>query len=268
MLILKEPFQTLWKNKDAFTEVEAIQGKIARAKETRKTLRFEVNEQGFYLKLHHGTSLRIAINNLLRLRLPVLGADCEWNAIHRLSDNGINTMQGVAFGQRGNNPLTCTSFIITKDLAPVIDLHEYSKNWRTTPPSFNVKQMIIRRLATMVRKMHQCGINHRDCYLGHFMLHLPFDSTEESLKISVIDLHRAQIRKTVPKRWRDKDLIGLYFSSMDIGLTKRDILRFMKIYFDKPLRSILEDEKALIKSSRKEAERIQKRMIRKAARFK
>ncbi|USE76561.1 lipopolysaccharide core heptose(I) kinase RfaP, partial [Escherichia coli] len=31
--------------------------------------------------------------------------------------------------------------------------------------------------------------------------------------------------------WRDKDLIGLYFSSMNIGLTQRDIWRFMKVYF-------------------------------------
>ncbi|MGQ7789093.1 lipopolysaccharide kinase InaA family protein [Shigella flexneri] len=29
---------------------------------------------------------------------------------------------------------------------------------------------------------------------------------EEELKISVIDLHRAQLRTRVPGRWRDKDL--------------------------------------------------------------
>ena len=94
MLILKEPFKTLWKDKDAFTKVETIQGNLARAKETRKTIRFEINGQGYYLKLHHGTSLRIVINNLLRLRLPVLGADREWNAIHRLAEHGVDTMEG------------------------------------------------------------------------------------------------------------------------------------------------------------------------------
>lgn len=91
----------------------------------------------------------------------------------------------------------------------------------------------------MVRKMHQGGINHRDCYICHFLLHLPFEGDEESLKISVIDLHRAQIRNSVPRRWRDKDLIGLYFSSLNIGLTKRDVFRFLKIYFALPLRDIL-----------------------------
>ena len=66
----------------------------------------------------------------------------------------------------------------------------------------------------MVRDMHAAGINHRDCYICHFLLHLPFSGKEEELKISVIDLHRAQLRTRVPRRWRDKDLIGLYFSSM------------------------------------------------------
>ena len=69
--------------------------------------------------------------------------------------------------------------------------------------------MLIKRVATMVRDMHAAGINHRDCYICHFLLHLPFSGKEEELKISVIDLHRAQLRTRVPRRWRDKDLIGL-----------------------------------------------------------
>ncbi|MBL3467873.1 lipopolysaccharide core heptose(I) kinase RfaP, partial [Klebsiella pneumoniae] len=99
-----------------------------------------------------------------------------------------------------------------------------------------VKRMLIKRVATMVRDMHAAGINHRDCYICHFLLHLPFSGKEEELKISVIDLHRAQLRTRVPRRWRDKDLIGLYFSSMNIGLTQRDIWRFMKVYFAAPLK--------------------------------
>lgn len=38
--------------------------------------------------------------NLLSLRMPVLGADREWNAIHRLRDVGVDTMYGVAFGEK------------------------------------------------------------------------------------------------------------------------------------------------------------------------
>lgn len=141
------------------------------------------------------------------------------------------------------NPLRRHSFIITKDLTPTVSLEDYCANWPSLAPDFRVKQLIIRRVAQMVRKMHAVGINHRDCYICHFLLHLPFSGEEQDLKISVIDLHRAQLRKKVPTRWRDKDLIGLYFSSLNIGLTSRDIFRFMKVYFDSPLREILKKNK-------------------------
>ncbi len=99
--------------------------------------------------------------------------------------------------------------------------------------------------------MHATGINHRDCYICHFLLHLPFTGNEEQLKISVIDLHRAQLRNSVPIRWRNKDLIGLYYSSLNIGLTQRDVLRFMKVYFGLSLRDILQQEASLIAKAAK-----------------
>ena len=263
MVVLKEPFNREWKNKDVFEEVERIQGDVARALETRETLRFELDGEGFYLKHHRGTTVGEVFKNLIQLRLPVLGADREWNAIHRLKELGVDTMEGVAYGQEGWNPIRRNSFIITKDLAPVMELSEYCKNWPKEPPSFEVKEMLIRRVATMTRKMHQGGINHRDCYLCHFLLGLPFDGKEENLKLYIIDLHRSQMRDKVPPRWRDKDLIGLYFSSMDIGLNQRDIFRFLKSYFQAPLKEIFKNEKALFAVARKKAERIKARTIRK-----
>ena len=134
----------------------------------------------------------------------------------------------------------------------------------TNPPTPVVKRMLIKRVATMVRKMHLSGINHRDCYICHFLLHLPFSGEEETLKISVIDLHRAQIRDRVPRRWRDKDLIGLYFSSMNIGLTQRDVFRFMQIYFAQPLRDVMKQEQALMAKTEEKANKIKERTLRKS----
>ena len=256
MLVLREPFASLWRGKDAFQEVEKISGEIARALETRRTLRFEVDGKGYYLKLHHGTTVKEIIKNLICLRLPVLGADREWNAIHRLRDVGVGTMTGVAFGQKGVNPLTRTSFIITKDLAPVMSLEDYCSQWGEIPPDLSIKRVLIKRVAEMVREMHRCGINHRDCYLCHFLMSLPFDGTEQGLKLSVIDLHRAQFREKVPLRWRDKDLIGLYYSSLNCGLTRTDICRFLKIYFNASLHQIWKDNSSLIGCANKKAQRI------------
>ena len=79
----------------------------------------------------------------------------------------------------------------------------------------------------MTRVMHQNGINHRDFYICHFLL----DHTKlDAMQLYLIDLHRAKCRKKTGKRWLIKDLAGLYFSSLDIGLTQRDLLRFMREY--------------------------------------
>src|SRR5690606_4611652 len=75
----------------------------------------------------------------------------------------------------------------------------------------------------------------------------------------LIDLHRAQVRPSVPRRWRDKDLAGLYFSALDIGLTRRDRLRFLKHYFQRPLRRILAEEAALLTILEGKAARLQER---------
>ncbi|MGP1959858.1 MAG: lipopolysaccharide core heptose(I) kinase RfaP [Arsenophonus sp. NC-TX2-MAG3] len=262
MLQLKQPFKNLWKDKDPFIEIEKLDGKIFRQLETRKTLCFKVKAKNYFLKIHYGTSLKEILKNLFSLRLPVLGVDREWKAIHCLYEAGIDTMHGKAFGKKGINPLRRKSFIITEALIPTISLEEYCANWKNSAPKFNTKKILIFRMAEIVRKMHRCGINHRDCYICHFLLYLPFDGDEKKLKISIIDLHRAQIRQHVPKRWKDKDLIGLYFSSLNIGLSYRDIFRFMQIYFSDSLRSILNNEQKLISNANIKAIRIKERTIR------
>ncbi|MGP3593812.1 lipopolysaccharide core heptose(I) kinase RfaP [Vagococcus sp. WN89Y] len=264
MVELKAPFATLWCDKDAFEEVKKLQGEVFRELESRRTLRFELSGKTYFLKWHRGTTIKEIVKNLISLRLPVLGADREWKAIHRLHKVGVDTMNGVAFGEKGLNPLTKTSFIITEDLTPTISLEDYCAEWAVKPPAPRIKRMLITRVATMVRKMHLAGINHRDCYICHFLLHLPFNGDEESLKISVIDLHRAQLRSHVPLRWRDKDLIGLYFSSLNIGLTRGDIWRFLKLYFDLPLRDILIKESPLLEKAKIQAKKIHERTIRKS----
>ncbi|AHN25136.1 Lipopolysaccharide core biosynthesis protein WaaP, heptosyl-I-kinase [Gilliamella apicola] len=258
-IILKSPFEQLWLQKDPFTEVELISGKVYRAVKQRKTLNFQLEGESYFIKIHRGTTIKEIVKNLISLRLPVLDAKQEWDAIHRLEQAGVNTMDGRAFGRKGLNPLTRHSFIITKDLNPTISLEDFTKSWITHPPSYNLKRSLIIYLANMTAKMHAAGVNHRDCYLCHFLLDIPLFENNQQIKLSVIDLHRAQTRDKVPTRWRDKDLIGLYFSSAKIGLTNRDIWRFLKVYFNKPLKTILRDEHKLITSAQQKAERISKR---------
>jgi heptose I phosphotransferase len=83
--------------------------------------------------------------------------------------------------------------------------------------------------------------------------------------LSLIDLHRAQVRPKTPRRWRDKDLSALYFSALGIGMTQRDFLRFLRVYFDCPLRDVLRDEAGLLEHLNREAAHLQRRFVRKFA---
>ena len=262
---LEEPFRSLWAGRDPFVAVEALQGEVFRELEARRTLRTEVGGQSYFVKIHRGVGWGEIIKNLLCLRLPVLGAANEWQAIHRLAQLGVDTMHGVAFGRRGRHPATQHSFIITEELKPTISLEDFCRDWPGNPPPLPLKQALIRRVAEMARKMHQGGVNHRDFYLCHFLLHLDPAPTPENLKLSLIDLHRAQIRTTTPRRWRDKDLASLYFSALDIGLTRCDRLRFLRGYFDRPLRLVLRDEAECLQQLESEARHLRQRYLRKFA---
>lgn len=245
-LILAEPFKTLWAGRDAFTEVEKLQGQVYRELDARRTLRTEVDGHGFFVKIHRGIGWAEILKNLITAKLPVLGAGQEWLAIQRLQQVGVPTMTAVAYGEKGSNPADQHSFIVTEELAPTVSLEDLSMDWGKQPPEPVIKHALIAEVARMTGMMHRAGVNHRDCYICHFLLHTDKPLVADDFKLSVIDLHRAQVRSKIPLRWRNKDLAALYFSALDIGLTQRDKLRFLKGYFQQPLRQILAEEAALL----------------------
>ena len=266
-LWLQPPFVGLWAGQDAFAAVDALDGEVFRQRDGRRTFRCEIGGRGYFVKIHHGIGWGEIVKNLLVGRAPILGAGNEWQAIHRLTAIGIDTMRAVAFGQRGWNPARRHSFLITEELAPTISLEDFCREWAHQPPPTALKHALIRRVADMAGRMHRAGVNHRDFYLCHFLLHLEPQPTAQNLKLSLIDLHRAQSRTQVPRRWRDKDLAGLYFSALGIGLTQRDFLRFLRVYFARPLRAILREEAPLLRHLAQEGRRLQAKYARKNREF-
>jgi len=265
-LFLDEPFRSLWAGQDAFVAARALQGTVLRALEGRRTLCTEVGGRGYYVKLHRGVGWGEIFKNLVTARLPVLGAEHEWLAIRRLTELGVDTMKAVAFGRRGSNPAKLESFIVTEELAPTVSLEDYCRDWPTQPPKPALKRALIVRVAEMAGRMHRGGVNHRDCYICHFLLHTNPPPSPERLRLSLIDLHRAQVREgAAPRRWRDKDLAALHFSSLEIGLTARDRLRFLRAYFGRPLREIFREEALLLAFLEREGARLTERYRRKFA---
>ena len=259
---LREDFALQWQNKDPFEVVQSIEGKVYREKEGRRTLRFETNGGAFFLKLHNGVGWHEIFKNLFQMRLPIIGASNEWLAIKRLGDIGVDTLTPVAYGEKGFNPARQKSFVITEELKGTLSLAKYVEKWEDTPPSYRLKTAINSKLAQIAKTIHDNGINHRDLYLCHFLLDISHGVEKvdhNNIKFFLVDLHRAQIRNEVPLRWKVKDVASIYFSAMNLDLTRRDIFRFMKLYSGKGLGSTLNEDKEFWEKVQLRAEKLYRR---------
>lgn len=243
-VILRDELIRQWKNQDVFSLMENVQGNVAREMKDRQTLRFEINGQGYYRKWHRGVGWQEIIKNYLQLRMPVLGASNEWHALNKLRALDVPSLIPLAYGARGKNPARQQSFIVTRELTDVIQLDHFFEQYSV---NIKAKWRILARVAEIARELHAAGINHRDLYLCHFMLKIQL-ITDQTLvpDLYLVDLHRAQLRPQVPERWLVKDLGGLLFSSFNLQLTRRDYLRFIKIYFAQELRAALTEQKVVL----------------------
>lgn len=244
-VIYPELKNALPKQTALFKSIMLMRGHVYRELENRRTQQIVLNGQSYFLKQHFGIGWKEIFKNLFQFRFPVLSAKNEWRALKRLQALNIAVPEIVGYGCHGINPATRQSFLFTRELPPHISLEDFCKNWRNTPPTFRLKQQIITEVARIARTLHEHGINHRDFYLCHFLLEKKsLLGHHKTLKLYVIDLHRAQMREKTPERWIIKDLAGLYFSSKDMGLTQRDLLRFIKEYRNTSLDLILTKETA------------------------
>jgi heptose I phosphotransferase len=248
--------------RDAFRRVLEIQGEMVRAMPGRRTVRFEHGECSYYVKLHHGVGWREIFKNLFSLRLPVLGARNEWRAIRRLEALGVDTLELVGYGREGFSPARQRFFVIIRDLGSVVSLEDFCRPWGGRLPGradVRMKRLLIRRVAEIAHTLHDHGMNHRDMYICHFLLQRtrgPSVRRAADLRLFLIDLHRVQLRRKTPFRWRVKDLAGLYFSSMAIGLTRRDLYRFMETYRGKSFRQCLRQDRKFWEAIGRRAQRL------------
>lgn len=251
-LILRDELQQLWQNNDVFAEVQQLRGEVVRDVPGRQTLRFALGGRNYYRKLHTGVGWGEIFKNLVRGRLPIISAQNEWTALNRLAALGVPSLTPVAFGKKNKNPARQLSFIVTRELAGAVELDKFLRN--APQVTFTQKRALISEIARITRIIHIHGINHRDLYLCHFLLELSFaQSSQLTPTLYLVDLHRAQIRAQVPRRWRVKDLASLYFSAMDLGITRGDILRFLTVYFAQPLKSVVQENARLLQDVHRRA---------------
>ena len=233
-----------------FSQLMALHGIRFREQKGRLTQRIVLGEKSYFIKQHRGVGFKEIIKNLLQGKIPIVSAKNEWLAIHKLKSLNIATPHISGYGERGVNPASKQSFVLMEEITDVISLEDFCKDWHKKPPSFTLKYHLIKETARIAAILHKNGINHRDFYICHFLLN------PHTLTLYLIDLHRAQIRRKTPKRWIIKDLAGLYFSSIEIGLTRHDVFRFIKFYHKTTLRDIVTVEKRFWEQVKKRGEQL------------
>jgi UDP-glucose:(heptosyl)LPS alpha-1,3-glucosyltransferase len=214
---------------DVFKACMQLQGKAFRDVPGRKTMRVEISGKSYFIKQHFGVGWGEILKNLLSLKLPTLGAMTEVRAIQKLSQLGIASTPLVAYGQRGCNPATMQSFVITEDLGDIISLEEMLMDSQSYPMDDASKQRMLQAVAKIASKLHSAGLCHRDFYLCHFVFSRQ-NAAANHYNLHLIDLHRMLQSQSPNSDAVMKDIAGLYFSMLQIGLDAQDLSIFKQHY--------------------------------------
>ncbi len=245
---LRKDLAARWAQVDVFQQIDRLQGTTFRSVGNRRTTRVKVGGEVFFLKRHGGVGWLEIFKNLLSLRLPVIGAHNEFAAARALSAAGVSVPEPVAYARRGLNPANQDSFLLSKAIEPSTSLEDLVAAWSETPPSWIERRRLLDAVAKVTRQLHANGVNHRDLYICHFLLHPDSWPAEVAggPQLTLIDLHRAQLRVDVPTRWLVKDLGALLFSTLSLTLSRGERFRFIQRYSGSSLREELGDARRAI----------------------
>ncbi len=257
--LLRDEWLEQGARQDPWQWAAGLDGQVMRELDGRRTLRFERGHQAYYCKFHRGIGWRELIKNLLNLRWPVTGARPEWECLDALPFIGIAAPHGVYFAEQLDaHPALKQSLLVTRELRGV-QADDYLSG--ATPWQ---RRQVLERVTDIVRRLHGAGMNHRDLYLCHFLLDSQWQRWKSDVgtappPIYLMDLHRAAWRAQVPRRWLVKDLGSLYYSALLQDVSRRELLRFLRRYFARPLVEVLHEHKRLLMAISNRASRLYRR---------
>ena len=218
---------------DIFDACLALQGQAFRDVPGRKTQQIALGDKSYFIKQHFGVGWGEIFKNLATFKMPIIGAMTEVNAIKKLDEIGIKTTPLVAYGQRGCNPATLQSFVITEDLGDILTLEQIFEAGLQASKHAPSRPALLKALGELAAKFHGAGQNkalaHRDFYLCHFVCKKA-EFEAGNLHLYLIDLHRVLQNQNSKGSSVMKDIAGLIFSMQQIAMSAEDIAVFKSHY--------------------------------------
>ena len=235
---LREDIAALWSHKDVLVEAQALEGEVYREVARRKTMRVELAGQHYFIKVHYGVGWVEIFKNWLTLKRPVVDARNEFEACRHLEQMNITAPKVAAYGESADGPASRFSFVLCDALEGYEDLEVKTNRWfEVAPTPLEVRHWVM-AVANFARRFHGAGVVHRDFYLCQLLA----KNDEPAAQLGVLDLHRAIVFTQLPEKWRLRDLAALLYSSLDLPISRRAWLRFIRVYSGKPLRQTFAED--------------------------
>ena len=216
-------------DEEVFKILSAVEGQVYRRSAGRRTSRVVIGGRSYFAKVHEGVGWREIAKNLLAGKRPVIGARHEYEANLRLGAHGVAVPALAAFGERGANPARRHSFAICDALDGYASLEDVGLGWLGGAPDVKLKRTLLTEAGRLTAAMHAAGVCHRDYYACHLMANTAKLAHAE-VELAIIDLHRAQVYRRLPRRARIRDLGALMYSASALRLTRGDRMRFVAAY--------------------------------------
>lgn len=212
---------------DPFDAMMQLQGKAFRDVPGRKTMQVHIGGKSYFIKQHFGVGWGEIFKNLITFKKPILGAMTEVAAIQKLDAIGIPNTPLVAYGQRGCNPATMRSFVLTEDLGEITQLDDWFANPENAGST--LRTPLIEAVSHIAKKLHAAGLCHRDFYLCHFVVKKN-EFVKGKINLHLIDLHRMLQGQSPDSMSVMKDIAALMFSGSEAGFTASDWVLFQQHY--------------------------------------
>lgn len=213
---------------NVYRTLASANGQVYRHAARRRTLRLGA----YFVKLHEGVGWREIAKNLLALRRPVLGARNEFVACQHLRAHGVPAPAVAGFGVSGWHPARRRSFVACDALDGFESLEALAGCEDLAPL---MRRRLLLATAALLRAMHAAGVYHRDCYAAHILADTAQWAAGHAT-LAIIDLHRARVKRALPRRWRRRDLAALLFSAAAFAPSRGALLRFARAYGGASLR--------------------------------